>query len=74
MTGYKIFFTKSAEICDLLAEAHRSKFNQDGLYRIRHGMASLCKDVIPEIYHDTDYYCCILAYETEHPYYEIIFA
>ena len=74
MTSYKIFLTKSMEVAAQLSELNSSKVGSSGLKGVRLGVVNQMKEYVPEIYHDKGYFCCILIYETDRPYYSIVIA
>lgn len=74
MTSYKIFLTQSMEVASQLSELNSSKVGSSGLKEVRLGVVNQMKEYVPEIYHDKGYFCCILIYETDRPYYSIVIA
>lgn len=74
MTSYKIFLTQSMEVASQLSELNSSKVGSSGLKGVRLGVVNQMKEYVPEIYHDKGYFCCILMYETDRPYYSIVIA
>lgn len=74
MMSYKIFLTQSMEVASQLSELNSSKIGSSSLKGVRLGAVSQMQEYVTEIYHDKGYFCCILMYETDRPYYSIVIA
>lgn len=74
MKGYRIYLTKSNEVAHLLGAALTAKIGKENIGSVSIGMVhDNCR--IPELYHGTEYFYCIVEYqELKQPKYEIIFA
>lgn len=69
MTSRKVFLTHSREAARLLAEAHN--VGKDGVTQLGCGCANNM-DFIPSIYHDRDYFYCLVETESDRESYDLI--
>lgn len=76
MESFKIFLTKSSEVCSILSSHYESELEDKKILSVSHGHVSYfnCQNIIPEIYRKLDYYCVIIEYESEQIEYKIITA
>ena len=75
MKAYKIYLTKSSEVAGLLADGYmwEMKRSDSRITSVGHGSAD-GKEIVPAIYYDKKYFCCVVEREADTPSYELIFA